>query len=170
MIFMKIISWKSEKENHNLKQGKISNESLTMWKEHYRIPVTKKKGNQNLRRQNRKYSARNYVLESICTCPYQLCTSGCWVSICALFFFSPNCSNSISATVLHANRRIYNGDKLNLKKTALTNNHSKTPWASNRPELANGCDRSMDYTGSCLPNMITLFSERWAKARVNRQW
>lgn len=37
MIFMKIISWKSEKENHNLKQRKISNQSLTMWNEHFRI-------------------------------------------------------------------------------------------------------------------------------------
>lgn len=128
MIFMKIISWKSEKENHNLKQRKISNQSLTMWNEHFRIlnETCKKKGKQNLTRQNGKYSARNYVLESICTSPYQLCTSGRSVPIRALFFFIlPNCSNSISTTVLHANRRKHNGDKLNLKKTNLTNNRSK---------------------------------------------
>lgn len=89
MIFMKIISWKSEKENHNLKQRKISNQSLTMWNEHFRIlnETCKKKGKQNLTRQNGKYSARNYVLESICTSPYQLCTSGRSVPIRALFFF-----------------------------------------------------------------------------------
>lgn len=88
----------------------------------------------------------------------------------SFFFILPNCSNSISTTILHANRRKHSGDKLNLKKTNLTNNHSNAPCTSNGPELANGYDRSMDDTGSCLPNMITLFSVRWVTARVNRHW
>lgn len=96
---MKIISWKSEKENHNLKQRKISNQSLTMWNEHFRIlnETCKKKGKQNLTKQNGKYSARNYVLESICTSPYQLCTSGRSVPIRALFFSFCQTAPTLSA-------------------------------------------------------------------------
>lgn len=173
MIFMKIISWKSEKENHNLKQRKISNQSLTMWNEHFRIlnETCKKKETRIL--QSKMESIQREITSLSLYARVHISSAHLdaqFPSALFFFFILPNCSNSISTTVLHANRRKHNGDKLNLKKTNLTNNHSNAPCTSNGPELANGYDRSMDDTGSCLPNMITLFSVRWVKARVNRHW
>lgn len=173
MIFMKIISWKSEKENHNLKQRKISNQSLTMWNEHFRIlnETCKKKETRIL--QSKMESIQREITSLSLYARVHISSAHLdaqFPSALFFFFILPNCSNSISTTVLHANRRKHNGDKLNLKKTNLTNNHSNAPCTSNGPELANGYDRSMDDTGSCLPNMITLFSVRWVTARVNRHW